>query len=549
VTNSGTFTGETAPALFTLLFVAALCLTAIAGLNLISLELASALTRAPVHAVQTALGATRGVLVRSSLLEGLMLTSAGAGAGYAQAVWGTTGLQSMLPRALDTVLLNDIDLDPRAAAFMAVTAVAVWLAASAPLVWFTSRAGLASVIRRAARVSTVSRVHISWRHAIVATQVTLTVILAGGALVFLRPYVTALAADRGFNSAGLATVAVNPRPGASVSREDRDRARDALRDEVIRELRAHPGVVSVASMRGVPPSVSRAAAPSYLWIEGATAPAGLVHLASVSGSSGFLDTLGLRLLAGRPFRPGDSPDQVVVDEAFARRFWPNGSALGARYSLGSERAPAMSRTEIVGVASHLRAGRAWSGKEVFVVHSTISAGLMEFVVRLDAISRLGDVAELVRSLAPGAAVRTTVIDEQYADMDGDTRIAVALTSSFAILAFIVAVAGIYGVTAFVVAGRTREMGIRLALGATAPDIRRAILRPTMRVVGAGLVAGVAAAVVVSRWVESLPIGAAGVAPATHLAVGLVVAAAALLATLRPTRRATRINPAITLRAE
>jgi ABC-type lipoprotein release transport system permease subunit len=105
------------------------------------------------------------------------------------------------------------------------------------------------------------------------------------------------------------------------------------------------------------------------------------------------------------------------------------------------------------------------------------------------------------------------------------------------------------VTAFVVASRTREIGIRLALGAAASDIRRSILRPTMRVVGAGLVAGVGAALLASQWIESQPIGVTGAGVTTHAAIAVLVAAAALLAALTPTRRASRINPAITLRAE
>jgi ABC-type antimicrobial peptide transport system permease subunit len=113
----------------------------------------------------------------------------------------------------------------------------------------------------------------------------------------------------------------------------------------------------------------------------------------------------------------------------------------------------------------------------------------------------------------------------------------------------VAIAGIYGVTAFVVAGRRREIGIRLALGATPPDIRRSILGPTMRVVGVGLAAGVGAAVVASRWIESQPIGVTGSSPPTHLAIALVLGMAALVATWPATRRANRVNPAITLRAE
>jgi ABC-type antimicrobial peptide transport system permease subunit len=174
---------------------------------------------------------------------------------------------------------------------------------------------------------------------------------------------------------------------------------------------------------------------------------------------------------------------------------------------------------------------------------------LRYVVRLQPTATIDDVATPIRQIAPGASVTANSVADQYADMDGDTRIAAGVTSSFAVLAFVVAIAGIYGVTAFVVAGRTREIGIRLALGAAPPDIRRSILRPTMRVVGIGLAAGVGAALLVARWIESQPIGVAGSNPPTHLAIALVLGMAALVAAWPATRRASRVNPAITLRAE
>jgi predicted permease len=548
-TNSGRFTGATAPALFTILFAAAICLTAVACLNLIGLELAAALTRAHVHAVQTSLGATRGLLLRTALCEALILTSAGAIAGYAGAVWGSVAVQSALPTVLDLMLLNQIDIDKRAAVFMTVAAVTAWLAACAPLVWFTSRSGLTNVLRRASRAVSVSRAHIAWRHGIVAVQTAATVLLLSGAAVFLRPYVSTLAADRRFDSAGLATINVASQADASRSREERDRASALLHEHVFATLSAHPAVRSVASISGVPPAVSRATPPSHLWIEGQAAPAGLIHMVFVNGSPGYLDTLGLRLLAGRALQSGDSPDRVVVDVELARRYWPDGNALGARYSRGTETAAGKSVSEIVGISSHLRPGRAWSGRPVFVVHTASPPGRLSYLVRLDVTTRLDDVAAAVRTAAPGARVSTSAIAAEYADIDGDTRIAVSLTSGFGALAFVVAIAGIYGVTAFVVGGRTREIGIRLALGATAAHIRRSIVGPILRVVGAGLAAGVGAALVASRWIETQPVGVTGASPATHLAIAVVLGIAALLAAWRPAREASRVNPAITLRAE
>lgn len=156
---------------------------------------------------------------------------------------------------------------------------------------------------------------------------------------------------------------------------------------------------------------------------------------------------------------------------------------------------------------------------------------------------------VVRAMAPGAMVQVTSLDEAYADIDGDARIAAAATAGFGALAFVVAVAGVYGVTAFIAAGRRREFGIRLALGATASDIRRSVLWPALRVVGIGIGAGLAAALLASAWIERQPLFVTGSGPATYVSIAVVVAATALLATLLPTRRATRVNPAITLRAE
>ena len=132
----------------------------------------------------------------------------------------------------------------------------------------------------------VSRGHIAWRHGIVAVQAAATVLLLTGAAVFLRPYVSALAADRDLDSGRLATINVATPLDPSRPREERDRAADLLHEDALAMLRTHPAVRSVATISGVPPSVGRATAPSHLWIDAQTAPAGLIHLASVNGGEG-----------------------------------------------------------------------------------------------------------------------------------------------------------------------------------------------------------------------------------------------------------------------
>jgi predicted permease len=549
LTNSGAFTGATAPALFTLLFGAAICVALIACLNLAGLELASGLARGHVRAVQTALGASRGVLLRTALWEGLLLGATGSACGYLAAVWGSAIVHATLPAALDVMLLNPIDIDHRAAAFTGGCALFVWFVGSSPLVWFTSRSGVANALRRSTRAISLSRGHLVWRHIILAAQMAATVLLLSGAALFLRSYTSAVVADRNLDGNRLATIDVAVPVDASQSREERERVRNVLHERLLSILRRNPNVLSAGGASGIPPGISRAQPPSHLWIERHAAPAGLVHLAPVNGDDGYLQTLGLRVLAGRALRTGDSADSVVVDVEFARRFWPAGDALGARFITGTETAPGENAREIVGIVSHLRPGRAWSGQPVYVIHTPGPPRRLSYLVRVQDPAAIDKVAAALRELAPTARITAGFMADQYADMDGDTRIATGLTSGFAVLAFIVAIAGIYGVTALVVAARTREIGIRLALGATPSDIRRSILVPTMRVVSVGLAAGVGAALLGTHWIESLPLGVTGAGLITYVTLALGLAGAAILAGARPTRQAGHVNPAITLRAE
>jgi putative ABC transport system permease protein len=447
------------------------------------------------------------------------------------------------------MLLNPIDIDHRAAAFTAVAALFVWIVASVPVVWFTSRSGVAKALRRPTRAISLSREHLMWRHIMLATQMAAAVVLLSGAALFLRSYASAVVADREVGGDRLVTIDVAVPLEASRPRAERDRARDVLHERLLSSLRIHPHVVSAGAASGIPPSISRVETPSHLWTDRQTAPAGLVHLVPVNGDEGYLRTLGLRVLAGRALRPGDSTDLVVVDVEFARRFWPAGDALGSRFTTGTETAPGENAREIVGIVSHLRPGRAWSGQPVYVIHAPGPPRRLNYLVRLQAPASIDNVATALRDLAPTARVTAGFVADQYADMDGDTRIAASLTSGFAGLAFFVAIAGIYGVTALVVAARTREIGIRLALGATPGDIRRSILVPTMRVVSMGLAAGIGAASLGAQWIESLPLGVSGSGLVTDVTIAVGLAGAAILAGARPTSQAGHVNPALTLRAE
>ena len=261
----------------------------------------------------------------------------------------------------------------------------------------------------------------------------------------------------------------------------------------------------------------------------------------------------MRLVAGRWLQRGDPPGTTVIDERFARRYWPAGDAIGARFRVGTGRANGASEFEVVGVAGDVRMDQdvTAGGQEKFMGYMPLAPNYhpLSFVVRLDTSKGVGALASLAREIVPGTVVRTDLVDERYARLFGDVRLAAYVTAGFGALALFVATAGVYGLMTFVVTLRTREIGVRMALGAEPREIRRMCFRSSGLGVGAGLIAGAGGAVALLRSFETLFAGVSSADPATLLAVSGLVIAATALATWRPASRAARVDPAITLRAE
>jgi predicted permease len=495
--------------------------------------------------LQTALGASRATLIRTALLENAIPMALGTLAGTALAVWGASVLAAALPRALGAMLTNPIDIDLRAMTFMAIVTGVGAIVTSLPAVWWASRPGLTDRVRRETATVTISRRQMSARYVLMTGQVSLTVLLLVVAVLLVRSYLSRLDEDKGFDSSALATIEIRQPRGGSRKAVDLER-------EILERLRSAPAVRSVARTGRLPPGL-RGGTAADLWIEGVASPAGRVANTRFSVDPEYYQTMGIRLLAGRFTVDGDSSDKIVVDAEFARRFWPGGNAVGARFWTGRAGPPKGGPSEIVGVASRVRLDTAEVplGGEVYVIHGPMprDSAPLTFVVRLASEDRLHDVTAIVRSIADDSLVRTGLMDERYAEVYGDTRIAAGLTGAFAVIAFPVAMVGLYGIVAVLVASRTREIGIRLALGAGKPEIRRLVVRPAGRFVAAGVTIGTLAAFVVSRSIESQLFG---VRPADPVVYGAVVAAIGLtsfLAMWRPARRATNVDPIITLKAE
>ena len=533
-----------AAAVFPMLIGAALCLLLIACANVASLELAEATRRARTHAVQSALGASRGSLLRVLWLESALMIGASAGVAFALATWGSTALGEYLTPSMRSALVNPIDVDGRAWMFMALIAAAAWLLTSLPLLWRVWRAPVAEALRDDARVMPVTRGAARSRQFLMAGQIALTVLLLIGGLLYLQTYLARLGIDRGFDTSRLTTIEVFPPPDSGVPAADLER-------EILTRLRAAPGVEGVSRTSSLPPS-TQAGTAGQIHVDGRPAGAGRAMVSHFSVDPEYLATVGVPIVEGRPLSASGSADEIVIDERFARRFWPGESAIGHRFRVGSTRMGDISEFRIVGLSKGFRADRTATdtGEEIYVSYIRLSSDFspLRFVVRLDDRRRAAALAGLVRAVAPRVVVRADTIADRYAQLDGDTRLMATIATGFGLLALVVATAGVYVVMAFLVSGRTREIGIRMALGADRGGVQRLIFGSSLRFVAAGASIGLIAAIASSRAIASQLFGVTATDPATYATVAAFVIATALAATWWPARRAARVDPAVTLRA-
>jgi putative ABC transport system permease protein len=532
--------------IFTMLVGAAACLLFIACANVASLELAGAVRRTRAYAVQAALGASRFTLVKIGLLEGALLLVVSSAVAAALAWWGIALLTANLPPGIAQQLSNAIDLDARAVVFMIVTAAGVWLATTLPSVWRASRSNLADTLRHDPRVMLVSRSAAWSRQGLMAAQVAATVLLIIGALLFARTYALRIALDKGFDSRDIVVLEVFPAPDAPIRGTELDGAIRA-------RLAAFPGLRSLAATSSPPPSTT-GGINGLLTINDGPESSVRVFMATRSVDPAYFETLGLPFAAGTPFTADSPMEHVVVDETFARRFWPGGDAIGSRFNIQSAGYAGVNTFHIVAVTKFARFDRDRNerGDEVFPVYFRLRPErdpTLRFVGRLDDPARFPDLVSVVRSIAQRSMVRADFLDDRFARLEGDRRIAASVTAGFGLLALGVASAGIYAVMAFLVAGRLREIGIRLALGASPSRVSRATFGASLKFVAGGAVAGLAAAVAASRWVESQLYGVSATDAATYLLATTVVVLAALAATWFPARQAASVDPAVTLRAE
>ncbi len=520
----------------------------IACANVANLMLARASAREGEMAVRRALGASRGRLIVQSLTEALLLAVGGGVLGAALAWWGLDLLKVFA--AAHFPELVHAQMDAWSLGFIIALTVAAGLLIGLGPALSGSRADLQQALKGATRASSGARAERT-RQALVFAEVALACVLLVGCGLMLRSFYALNQADPGFQPRAVlvadTTMMDEPYPAAP---------------EMLRFYRG-----ALAAVRALP-GVEAAGVVTHLpfggngWgngyeVEGQPAVPGAQPTAQIRAvSPNYFAALGIPLREGRDFNEQDNenaPGVAIVNQIFAARFWPDKTPIGQRIRYG--------RTwlSIVGVSGNIKHSGldVESDAEIYVPYPQLPAAVVVFVgrqlnhvVRTSAPASVGPLLRgAIRQIDPGMVVEIKTMQSLIKDSIAQPRFRTWLIAIVSGFALVLAGLGIYGVIAYLVTQRSKEIGIRLALGATRRDILQLVLGRTLKLTGAGIAAGVVAAFFLSRFLARLLFGVTAHDLVTFLLVPLFLLSLALLAGYLPARRATRVNPVKSLRYE
>jgi predicted permease len=512
--------------------------------------IARGVARQREFAVRLALGAGRGRLVRQLATEGLLLALGGCAFGLLVAWWGNEVLIRAVSENFDLRgLVPSLNLRTLGFALLASLLTAVVFALLPA--WRITRPILATTLKEQGGAATSGPLQMGFRRVLVAAQVAFTLILLVEAGLFARTLYELSRQPLGVRADRLLTFSVAP----TLSGYSADRSREFF-DRLTEEIRALPGVTSASA--ATVPAFTNSNNTSNMTIEGfEAAPEESPRVWRKWVGSGYFSTIGTPLISGREFEPLDtrqSPKVAIVNQEFVRRFIADGQALGRRVAFGAGSAVRLD-IEIVGVVQDSR-------------NATVRETIKPFIYQPYAQHPdLGFITFYVRTAGPPEALATAVrarvaqldsgipvvqlktLEQQISESIFAEQLVTALSLSFGLLAALLAAVGIAAVMAYSVARRTREIGIRIALGASRGDVRALILKESALMVVGGIVLGLPLAYGLARLTESLLFGATPTDWPAALAAVASIAVVALLACTLPARRAARVDPMVALRYE
>ena len=509
--------------------------------NVCSLLLARLSARQREFRMCAALGASRGRLLRQSLIEHALSGAAGLVAGVFLA-WGLVSLSRVvLPEAFLLRTLNPVDLDIRALAVAMAAGLTATLAAGLLPAWLGTTPEAAATLGRAERTSTETRGARTLTRALLVTEVALACTLLVGATLLVRSVVNMGRADRGLRTEGVLTSWIALPPKAFPDVASRRAIAAALEDSV----RQMPGVDRIALSSGLPPRTGSTHFYDDWMADGPDARPQSIASQSYQVGPDFFELYGIPLLRGRTFGSGDGPDRVILGERLAARLWPGGDPVGRSFSFGKQ------SYQVVGVVREINFPTLEPGRDLPEFYRPFTSGNSNVFMNIRCQGRCPDEAVLrkqIRSVVAGAnIVRLGRLSETYREQLARPRAAAALAATFAVIALAAAAGGLFSVLSYAVGRRRREFGIRTALGASPRQIRRLVLRDGVQVALLGIGAGVAASIGLARVIASLQYGVTGFDPVTWTLVLGVLVATTLAASWRPARTASRVDPVTLLR--
>jgi predicted permease len=546
------FVGPVRPVLLVLLGAVGFVLL-IACTNVANLLLARSASRRREMAIRAALGASRWRVVRQLLTESVLLSMAGGAAGLVLALWGVDLLVAAIPPAqlAQMPYLRGLSLDADVLLFAFGLSLLTGVLFGLTPALASTRTDLQESLKEGGR-SSGSRASARLRDLLVVSEVALALVLLVGAGLLLKSLAVMLKVDPGFDARGLLTMRVALPPARYA--EDAQAAR--FYEELLRRVSQLPGVRGAAATSNLPlagdggtgtPQVFGRATPASELTE--------AHLRTVSAN--YFEVMGIPVAGGRAFGPrdtSDAPRVLLVNKTFAERVFPGEDPVGRRLTF---RFTGERQFEIVGVVGDEKV-TSLDARTTPVVYfhnqqdADSSAALVLRAEGADPLALAGAVREAARGVDPEVPVFAVQTLEQMVSGTRATfvrRYPAYLTGVFACVALLLALVGIYGVVSYAVTQRTREIAVRVALGARGRDVLRLVLRHGLGLALAGVAAGTLGALALTRLIEGLLFGVSAADPAVYTLVGLLLVGVALLACLGPARRATKVDPMVALRYE
>ncbi|HEY7181909.1 MAG TPA: ABC transporter permease [Blastocatellia bacterium] len=522
--------------------------------NAANLTLARAAKRQGEIAVRLALGAGRWRIVRQLLTESMLLALLGGLVGVLLAWLGVDLLAKFVPVELTFMTVNEISVESRVLFFTLGVTLLTGVGFGLAPALRTSRPDLQQSLKGATGKATADRAQNRLRNALVIAEVALSLVLLIGAGLMMRSFLRLATAPPGFDPKNLiaADLSLPQRRYQTLAQEE------DFFDRLKTLIAAIPGVESVAVAEGAPPGCGSIGFGLDIEIEGRAPepPDSKLILPFSHVDPNYFRTLRVQILQGRAFGAEDTinaPPAMIINEETARRYWRDENPVGQRIRFG-KKDKWMTVVGVVGNVTVGKPGDGFSRMEVYYPWSQKSQRSFQrtLIVRaaVDAIPRIAAVKSGIWTLDKDQPIhRIDTVEDLLSDALAEPRFYLFLFGCFAGLTLLLVSMGIYGVMAYSVAQRTREIGIRIALGADRRDVLKLALKRGMSLALAGVGIGIAASIALSRLMAALLFGMPATDPATFVAVALLLTAVALVACYVPARRATKVDPMIALRCE